>query len=383
MVFFRLATPNGEEEHSTTQSSSQTAVVERLCGEAALRSGISRGYDTAMTRDKALKLLKGGPEGVKEWNQWRIDNFGTEIPSLKGADLKYAHLEGADLRGAHLEGAKLGYAHLEGADFRDEAHLEKAELNNAHLEKAKLGFAHLEGAHLWHANLEGADLPGAHLEGANLRLANFSNVLVAVVTYDRRTTKFRGIRVDTCHRNPLFKRDAQDQDYIETRTAKICDDKYLLEGRIEELKDEVDSERPGTHDNPSWQWWKKRCALWKLTYAEPVKLWPSRIWTVVWGRFDYGRDWIPVVYVAIAIAIVFGLIYSFWPGMLEYNNPKMEQSLLTPFYYSIVTYMTLGSGDMKPITHMGQILVIIEGVFGFVTLGLLISILANRVARRS
>ena len=55
----------------------------------------------------------------------------------------------------------------------------------------------------------------------------------------------------------------------------------------------------------------------------------------------------------------------------------------TPFYYSIVTFTTLGFGDVTPLTKTGQVLVTIEVVFGYLTLGLLISILANRVARRS
>ena len=54
-----------------------------------------------------------------------------------------------------------------------------------------------------------------------------------------------------------------------------------------------------------------------------------------------------------------------------------------PFYYSIVTHTTLGFGDVTPKTLTGQVFVTIKVVFGYVTLGLLISILANRVARRS
>lgn len=145
-----------------------------------------------MTREKALELLKGGPEGVKKWNQWRADNLVAEIPSLNEASLSGAHLEGANLSrthlkkarlgGAHLEGANLCEAHLEGAIITDLAHLEKAwlflahlegaDLTNAHLEGADLTNARLEKASLWEANLKGANLRYAHLEGADLRHAH-------------------------------------------------------------------------------------------------------------------------------------------------------------------------------------------------------------------
>ena len=53
-----------------------------------------------MDRNEALRLLKGGSEGVAEWNRRR--KVGEEIPPLREADLRGAHLIRADLRGAHL-----------------------------------------------------------------------------------------------------------------------------------------------------------------------------------------------------------------------------------------------------------------------------------------
>jgi hypothetical protein len=55
---------------------------------------------------------------------------------------------------------------------------------------------------------------------------------------------------------------------------------------------------------------------------------------------------------------------------------------LSPFYYSFVTYTTLGFGDIVPNDWIGEIIVVAEVVIGYVTLGLLLSILANKVARR-
>ena len=71
-----------------------------------------------MTRDEALELLKGGPEGVKKWNQWRYENPDDEIPNLSNVKFHSgADLQGVDLSSARLEGAKLHRANLKGADL--------------------------------------------------------------------------------------------------------------------------------------------------------------------------------------------------------------------------------------------------------------------------
>ena len=102
----------------------------------------------------------------------------------------------------------------------------------------------------------------------------------------------------------------------------------------------------------------------------------------LWGFIDYGRSLARVGLAALIAAEVFALIFLLWPGMLRYED-WTPNSWYTPFYYSIVTYTTLGFGDVTPRTVGGMVVVTIEVILGYVTLGLLISILANKVARRA
>ena len=172
--------------------------------------------------EKAMKLLRGGDEGIQEWNKLRI--FGAEIPhliradlsganlsgarliqvhlegaNLEGADLRRANLEethlfranlfradlrGANLRGANLEGAFLAWARLERANLNN-ANLEGATLARARLEKANLARARLEKANLDNANLEGADLEEANLGGANLVSANLGTANLTGADFKR------------------------------------------------------------------------------------------------------------------------------------------------------------------------------------------------------
>ena len=57
-----------------------------------------------MDVEEALALLRGGREGIREWNRRRAE--GEELPSLSEANLS----------GANLSGANLGQAESLGAD---------------------------------------------------------------------------------------------------------------------------------------------------------------------------------------------------------------------------------------------------------------------------
>src|SRR5271157_976702 len=70
-----------------------------------------------MDRDEALKLLKGGEEGIREWNERR--QAREVIPDLSKAILSYADLSKANLRGANLSRAMMVSMDLRGAKLCD------------------------------------------------------------------------------------------------------------------------------------------------------------------------------------------------------------------------------------------------------------------------
>jgi hypothetical protein len=67
--------------------------------------------------------------------------------------------------------------------------------------------------------------------------------------------------------------------------------------------------------------------------------------------------------------------------VLDYQGSA--HTWFTPFYFSVVTYTTLGFGDVKPATLIGELIVSSEVILGYTTLGLLLAVLAEKVARRS
>ena len=280
-----------------------------------------------MADQEQLALLKSG---VPAWNAWRTAH--PEVPiDLVDADLAGASLVQANLLKAHLEHAHLGGADLTGAQLFG-AQLVSANLNAAKLDGADLGWANLSDTTMLSAEVNGTDLSCAQLAGAN----------IAHLVWDRRRMrgKYHGIRgLDSCYGNALFRRDASDQDYLDTLEMH-------------------------------WQ----------------GKPWLTRLFWA-WGLIDYGRSIARVFMIATTLIVFFGLIYYTTPALIDFPicegfAPENCHPGYSAFYFSITTYMTLGFGDVHPKTHLGEIIVSTEVTLGYITLGLLLAVLADKVARR-
>jgi hypothetical protein len=126
------------------------------------------GRATDMDRDEALRLLRGGPEGVKEWNRRR--EAVKAIPSFIGV-----HLIGADLGNADLYRAKLSDANLSKANLCC-ANLCRADLRGANLGAANLSDANLSCADLHHTDFRGANLSSVDLTDAECWFTVFADV---------------------------------------------------------------------------------------------------------------------------------------------------------------------------------------------------------------
>jgi uncharacterized protein YjbI with pentapeptide repeats len=126
-----------------------------------------------MDRNEAIRLFRGGPDGIREWNQWRgqFEYFG----DLDGAYLDGAYLVGVWLGGADLGGADLSFGQLGDADLT-RVNLRGANLRGADLRRASLWGADLSGAHLSFAHLSDAHLSGADLSEARCGFTVFGDV---------------------------------------------------------------------------------------------------------------------------------------------------------------------------------------------------------------
>ena len=275
-----------------------------------------------------------------------LSNSNIKMINLTGADLSHANLKSAGGYKACLKNAALTEANMEGADFSEcdftGADLRGANLRGANLRGAKLGDARLDHANLSNSTLIEADITGSSLSFANVEDANLTTMQYG--GHKKMRGLYYGVRgLDSSYGNALFVRDAKDQDYLDTMEIMID---RLPDGKLKHLE----------------------ARLFRL-----------------WGLIDYGRSLAKVTFYAFLIASLYALLYTLdmslgW-GLMDYSNSA--QSWFTPFYYSIVTYTTLGFGDVTANNWIGEIVIISEVIVGYFTLGLILSILANNIARRS
>lgn len=286
----------------------------------------NRKKDKVFFTSEFIKLLENNDKNFEGFIF--PENFylwGERDNNLQGRDLSKANLIHADLRGAELYKPNLRKAELHNSDLRG------AKLYNSNLCKAILPEAKLQGAILRESNLRDANLQDANLQGADLRNTSFEKTNVAGVLSNR-DTLFRGIYVTHAIGSQQFVRFAKDQDYLEELRSTKC-------GRF-----------------------------------------IYRIW---WLFADCGRSFLRWASWSIGFAIMFACIFcSLGPDNFAINS-TLPFKFITMLYYSVVTFTTLGFGDIIPNTTCASIWVMVEVVMGYIMLGGLISILANKLARRS
>jgi hypothetical protein len=97
---------------------------------------------------------------------------------------------------------------------------------------------------------------------------------------------------------------------------------------------------------------------------------------VLWATTDYGRSLTRWVCWCAVVITLFGVLFGRSDSLLS------ETGLGQGLYFSVITFTTLGYGDITPISTAGQLLVVIEVLLGYAMLGLLVAILSRKVTGR-
>ena len=320
--------------------------------------------------DRLIECSKKGPEGIKVWNEWREKNQSERI-WLQGAKLRKANLQGVDLLEANLQGAKLAQAKLQeaylenaklqGAYFRN-THMERAFLEEAKLQGADLGKAHLQGAYLMDANLRGARLVFAKLQGADLVTTNMEGA-------DFREAKLQG---------------------ADLREAKLQGAKFtgaIVNGSTNFLDCEIDENtdfRNTGLENTRIESGKKillkyniRRMNWKDWYKEHRLL--QILVRPFWWMSDYGKSTGRIMLTFFVLAIAFAFVYLRWPCCVMVNDVVGDiRGFVHALYFSVVTMTTLGFGDIaaNPDSWLGQVVLMVQVILGYVLLGAMVTRLA-------
>ncbi len=248
----------------------------------------------------------------------RLEQKARGLESCEGYELRFANLEDA-----YLMELDLSHANLEKANLKD-GHTHAINLSGANLLKANLRDANLK-----ESNLEDADLLGASLEGADLDRAVWG--LGCIIRNHRLAMQLDGQGDDI---GALAQ-------YLEAeQTYRNIRQQY---------------EASGSTDVAGQFFYNEMvCKRKQMPRFSVGRLW-SRLVDIICG---YGEDPMRVISFSVAVVMISALIFCF-TGIAHGDNTyafhltngfsEDIHILGTSIYYSIVTFTTLGYGDMVAI----------------------------------
>ena len=300
---------------------------------------------------------------------------------------------GARLWDANLEGAELLRANLRGIQLMD-ANLRNAGLVSADLRDADLTDAIFEHADLRFADLRGADLGDAMVEGnADLRRANLSGARLMGIQFDAQCKLGHVIWAEG---NGLVIREEE-----EAHAARQAGDQQqalvlynAAEGVYRQMKQsyQVSGDYQLAGEFFVREMEAKRSQLGLSTRAHRRAPWHHRMgWWLMYHSCGYGERPLWLVAAAFLMVLIFAAIHvftgfretstngmAFGPGTSLSDMPGFLESFAVAVYFSIVTFTSLGYGDIQPTTSIGRTVSSIEVILG----GLVTSLILIAIVRK-
>ena len=312
--------------------------------------------------------------------------------NLKGARMERANLEKANLIGANLQGVRIRDSNmqkvrLEDADLQG-ANMRHADLRWSNLKRAKLTKADLKDANLREAYLKNADMGGAYLKRTNFEYAflggvNFQNAILnqGNLKYSEFNEKsnLRGVDLYNCK-----------LDYSTLKNAHNKLDKVIIQERKNKYSEAMDVyldlknyfRTEGRYDISGEYFYREKIMERKLYYnsnkfSDKVKWFISLLYSALCG---YGEKPYRVILSSLVIIFIFGTI--FWASNGITTNMDYNIKWYDNYYFSVVTFTTLGFGDIHPCSHFFfKLCTMIEAFMGAFMIALFVLTFGRRLIR--
>lgn len=296
-----------------------------------------------------------------------------EQPDYAGADLREHDFSGADLAGVNFAGADLTGAVFYEANLAD-AEFTGATLAGANFELAKapracFGNANLTGALLFEADLTGATLSGADLADTDLRNTKLVDARMVQCKLDQADLERADLSGASCRGASCT-----EANFNRAKLGGACLRELTGAGSATWLEAEIQ------HVDFTGAYLLRRQILDQNYIHEFRNQGPIHrlIYWVWWATSDCGRSLLRWGLCTAFVAVVFGLGFS----MVDVDFGSAP-TVLSPFYFSLVTLTTLGYGDVLPVSMAAQIMVMFEVGVGYMMLGGMLSIFSDKMARRA
>jgi hypothetical protein len=278
------------------------------------------GVNFAYGKSEEYKIFIGTVKTCLGKKTAKIDLRGinfSEFDNLRNDEIFSFDFSNCALHYSNFSGAKLTSSSFKGSDILY-SDFSFAFVDESDFSNTNLTLSDFNNASLEESDLRGAWISNIQLEGADLGFIKYNN-----------KTDFHNVDVSKVEgsSNPLF--------------ISFVKRKHFLKH------------------------FKKKSLTNKITYY---------IWLII---SDCGQSVIRWSFVSFIICLLFGLLYSYIPESFTISNGRAATDF-TYYYYSVVTFTTLGFGDIVPNCTVSELIVTLEVVVGYIMLGGLISIFATK-----
>lgn len=363
---------------------------------------------------------------------------------LNNAHLTNASIDKANLRGAEAQDATLNDACLRDADAKyatfTGCSIQDTDLANVDARGAVFRKSSLEGANLKNTDLRGADLRLAATYNSVFddviinEETDFGNVCIyeqASEEYLKEQTKYWGFhhgtgsRADThrlekaewvyrqyelLSRRHFLPRQAQ-QFYVRQKDSnrkKVFEETFLYR-RLSPSSSANDEQREANSESneeaaelPQSQRRKRSFARIRTVVALPRRffdwIFKLPLLRTIWNELHrwttrYGESPYRVIAASLSVIIVWTLLFPLTKGIEgdqvysytsiagQEDGLSLSTVLIKSLYFSIVSFTTVGYGDLEPLGTKSQLLAGTESFLGGVLIALLVFTLSRRVTR--
>ena len=262
--------------------------------------------------------------------------------------------------------------------------MEKFILTDADLSNKELKGVKLSGAWIFRTNLSRSNLQGSNLSGARLWRADFSGAMLLFADLKEarlnwtNLTGAKGLKKESFNEKLTIE---EKKDSLAFKESYLTVKNYFIQS--------------GRYDDASWAAFKER-TLERITLCNAVKKkgitgLRYRSWWKTLGKWfaskifnmlcGYGEKPLYAVRASAVIVIFFSIIFYVFKWIQSYPMEKLH--FLDYLYFSIVTFTTLGYGDIRPMAaSLARIFAGMEAFIGAFMIALFVWTLARRYVAR-
>ncbi|MCZ6646766.1 MAG: pentapeptide repeat-containing protein [SAR324 cluster bacterium] len=305
-----------------------------------------------------------GKDGLCYWHDPGISKSGRGLKArLEAWAESGKSMEGFILKGADLEGVDLNHG-----DISRRVNLSNADLSRASLRGARLFNIDLRGSNLFKANFEDANLNHGHLAGANLLGVQLHDATLEQVEWGKVLPQQRQAR----NLRGEGSRAAARELYLEAE--EIC--RNLSRAAAER-----------GHFGLAGEFFYREMVMRRMQMRLGSRQWfTSKLMDLICG---YGEMPVRVIGFSLSIILISAFLFFIFGvsgggGAIVYRaEAGFTENLLiflNCLYYSVVTFTTLGYGEIVPLGAVRAVAAV-EAFIGAFTIGLFLVVFVKKMAR--